>query len=41
MVLKVKQIQNLQPNQNAVERWAQIREEEINQKLEAIQNKAN
>jgi len=41
VVLKVKQIQNMQPNQNSIERWAQIREEEINQKLEMIQNKAS
>jgi hypothetical protein len=40
-VLKIKQIQNLEKDESAVERWAQIKEDEINQKLEQYQNKAN
>jgi hypothetical protein len=36
VVLKVKQIQNLIPNQSAVEKWAKLRDKEVNIKLEAI-----
>jgi len=41
IVLKIKQIQNLEHDASAVEKWQQIKEEEINQKLEQYQNKAN
>ena len=41
MVLKVKQIQNLKYNQSAVEKWQQIREEEIAHRMELIQNREN
>lgn len=41
IVLKIKQIQNLEHDASAVEKWTQIKEEEINQKLEQYQNRAN
>jgi hypothetical protein len=41
IVLKVKQIQNLQYDAGAAEKWQRIREDEINAKLEAIQAKAS
>jgi hypothetical protein len=41
VVLKVKQIQNLKYDQNAVEKWQQIREEEINNRMEMLQNQEN
>ena len=39
VVLKIKQLQNLKYNQGAVEKWQQIREEEINTRMEALQNR--
>ena len=39
VVLKIKQLQNLKYNQNAVEKWQNIREDEINQRMEQLQNK--
>jgi len=36
IVLKVKQIQNLQYDTVAAEKWQRIKEDEINAKLEAI-----
>lgn len=41
VVLKMKQIQNLEQDIPSVEKWAEIKEEEINRKLEILQNKAN
>ena len=41
IVLKIKQVQNLEHDASAVEKWTQIKEDEINQKLEQYQNKAN
>jgi hypothetical protein len=41
VVLKIKQIQNLEHDASAVEKWNKLKEEEINQKLEHYQNKAN
>lgn len=41
IVLKVKQIQNLQCDQHSVDNWKTIAVEEINAKMEAIQNKVN
>ena len=41
IVLKIKQVQNLEHDASAVEKWTQIKEEEINQKLDQYQNKAN
>jgi len=34
IVLKIKQVQNLEHDASAVEKWTQIKEDEINQKLE-------
>lgn len=41
IVLKIKQIQNLQPHPDAsmIEKWTQIHEEEKNARLEEFQNK--
>ena len=36
IVLKIKQIQNLEKDQAQYEKWEKIREQEINQKLEAL-----
>jgi preprotein translocase subunit SecD len=41
VVLKIKQIQNLEHDASAVEKWNKLKEDEINQKLEQYQNKAN
>jgi len=38
VVLKVKQIQNLKFDQNACEKWQSIREEEINNQMEVLEN---
>jgi hypothetical protein len=38
IVLKVKQIQNLMPNQDAVEKWKEIREEEIERRMGMMQD---
>mmetsp|Transcript_35625 Transcript_35625/g.54474 ORF Transcript_35625/g.54474 Transcript_35625/m.54474 type:complete len:489 (+) Transcript_35625:3242-4708(+) len=41
VVLKMKQVQNMVPDQNAVKRWAEIRKQEITKKMELLQNKAS
>lgn len=40
IVLKVKQVQNLEKDNNAAEKWMNIRNDEITAKLEQIQAKA-
>mgnify|MGYP007047795678 CR=1 FL=1 len=37
--MKNKQIQNLKGDTSAIEKWRQIQEEEINQKMEVLQNR--
>ena len=32
VVLKVKQLQNLEPDHNMIEKWSQVREKEIERK---------
>jgi len=39
VVLKIKQLQNLKFNSDSVEKWQQVREDEINQRMEILQNK--
>lgn len=39
VVLKIKQIQNLMPDGQLVEKWKKIKEEEIAEKLDQLQNK--
>lgn len=37
VVLKVKQIQNLEPDQNSIEKWTQLREKELEKKHQEMQ----
>jgi hypothetical protein len=39
VVIKVKQLQNLQENMNERDRWEQIKEQERASKLDALQNR--
>ena len=38
VVLKVKQMQNLSPDENMIDRWRQVREKELEQKQQELQN---